>query len=262
MSATEAYLLAAGDGEDWRIYWTADGGRHWALQFTNSDPGAFYDCFSFSGPSAWSAPSSDAVNGLFPVVRTPDGRHWEDIGRRMPPAQPGEAAFAASGTCVATQGKDDAWITTGGGARARVLATSDGGQSWKAYDAPIVHGSATSGGISIAFRDRLHGILGGGDLSVTDAFTDNVARSADGGKTWALVSTRPSRAPSTGWRTSLEWTAPSWRLGRAARRGLPMKAGNGWHSTPSPTTGRWRSRDRERVAGRHGWPHRAVSFHR
>ena len=187
VSATEAYLLAAGNGEDSRIYWTADGGKHWALRFTNRDPGAFYDCFSF-WDRRHGLTMSDAVNGRFPVVRTTDGARWEDIGRRMPPPQPGEAAFAASGTCVTTQGKGDAWITTGGGARARVLATTDGGQSWKAYDAPIVHGTATSGGISIAFRDRLHGILGGGDLSVTDAFTDNVARSADGGKTWALVS--------------------------------------------------------------------------
>lgn len=69
-----------------------------------------------------------------------------------------------------------------------MLVTADGGESWKAYDAPIAHGTATSGGISIAFRDRLHGMLGGGDLSVADSFTDNVARSGDGGKTWTLAS--------------------------------------------------------------------------
>ncbi len=185
-----AYLLAAGPGDQSRIYRTRDGGKHWTLQFLNQDPAAFYDCFAF-----WTRKRaitfSDAVNGRFPAIRTHDGRHWKIIADLLPAAQPGEAAFAASGTCVATQGKDRAWIGTAGAEKARILATTDGGDSWQAYGTPIVQGTASSGVATVAFRDRFHGILAGGDLAAPDAFTDNVASSSDGGKTWELRSRTP-----------------------------------------------------------------------
>ena len=62
----------------------------------------------------------------------------------MPPALPGEFAFAASGTCAATFGKRWAWLGTGGAEEARILATTDEGQTWAAYDTPIVHGTPSS----------------------------------------------------------------------------------------------------------------------
>jgi photosystem II stability/assembly factor-like uncharacterized protein len=189
VNARTAYLLAAGSGTDSRIYKTENGGRSWTLQFKNRDRSAFYDCFAF-----WSSRRgltfSDAVNGRFPAILTTNGRTWRDIGDRMPPAQPGEAAFAASGTCVATQGENRAWIATGAAEKARILATTDGGDTWNAYDTPIVQGTPASGGFSVAFRDRSHGILVGGDLE-NEGTTDNVAVSGDGGKTWRLATPTP-----------------------------------------------------------------------
>jgi photosystem II stability/assembly factor-like uncharacterized protein len=186
ISAREAYLMAAGSGTDSRIYKTTDGGRHWRLQFQNTDPDAFYDCFAFWGRDR-GITTSDAVNGRFPVIRTRDGEHWKDIGGNLPAAQAGEASFAASGTCVAVAGERHAWIGTGGAAQARILATTDGGQTWNAYGTPIVQGTPSAGVITLAFRDTRHGILAGGDLAITDDFTDNVATSDDGGRTWDLA---------------------------------------------------------------------------
>jgi len=190
VSEAVAYLLAAGPGDRSRIYKTEDGGRSWSLQFTNRDTSAFYDCFAF-----WDAgrgfTMSDAVAGRFPVVHTTDGVSWSDIGSRLPPAQTGEGAFAASGTCATTLGESHGWIATGAAARARVLATADGGATWRAYETPIAQGSATSGGTSVAFRDTLNGILGGGDIAAPDAFAANVARSGDGGRTWRLATPTP-----------------------------------------------------------------------
>lgn len=190
VSERVAYLLAAGPGDRSRIYRTRDGGRTWALQFTNPDTSAFYDCFAF-----WSErrgfTMSDAVKGRFPVVRTEDGTTWSDIGHRLPPAQDGEGAFAASGTCTATLGERHGWIATGAAARARVLTTTDGGERWSVAGTPIVQGRPTSGAASIAFRDSLHGILGGGDIAAPDAFADNVAASGDGGRSWRLVARTP-----------------------------------------------------------------------
>jgi photosystem II stability/assembly factor-like uncharacterized protein len=183
-----AYLLSSGEGSDNRIYKTTDGGDTWTLQFqAGSDPRNFYDCFDF-----WSADRgitfADAVDGRFPAIKTTDGRTWRDIGDQLPAAQPGgEAAFAASGTCVATQGGKRAWIATGAGAKARILATTDGGATWNAYDTPIVQGTPSSGGFSVAFRDPFRGILGGGELDPDPDLPQgpNVAVSRDGGKSWS-----------------------------------------------------------------------------
>jgi photosystem II stability/assembly factor-like uncharacterized protein len=190
VSEKVAYLLASGQGAASRIYKTEDGGKTWTLQFQNEDPNGFYDCFAFWSPRR-GVTMADSVNGRFPVIRTRDGVNWEDIGDRLPPAQDGEAAFAASGTCITTQGEKRAWIGTGGAAKARVIATTDGGYTWTPYDTPIIQGTPTSGVISIDFRDRRHGILGGGELLTATEFADNVARSSDGGKTWKLAS-RPT----------------------------------------------------------------------
>ncbi|MDQ6884647.1 MAG: hypothetical protein M3077_10500 [Candidatus Dormibacteraeota bacterium] len=182
VSATTAYLLASGQGTDSRIYKTVNGGRTWTLQFTApNDPNYFYDCFAFWNPRR-GITMGDGVNGRFPVLRTTDGTTWHDIGNKLPPAQPNEGAFAASGTCVATQGSRRAWIGT---TSARILATTDGGNSWASYATPLTSGSGTSGVFSVAFRDGAHGIVGGGDFVATTPA--EAARSNNGGKTWQLT---------------------------------------------------------------------------
>ena len=191
VSARVAYLLAAGPGTASRIYKTEDGGETWSNQFTSQDPAAFYDCFAFWG-STRGVVFSDAVNGRFPALRTTDGRTWEDIGDRLPPAQGGEGAFAASGTCVATQGEQQGWIVTAAAPKSRVLRTTDGGETWNAAATPIVQGPPSAGGATIAFRDPTHGILAGGDLEATTTLpTNNVAVTADGGATWEPASSTP-----------------------------------------------------------------------
>jgi photosystem II stability/assembly factor-like uncharacterized protein len=185
-----AYLMSAGNGPASRIYHTADGGRTWTRQFTNTDSLAFYDCFAFWGRDRAIA-MSDGVRGVFPVLRTTDGKTWTNIGNNLPAAGEGEGAFAASGTCVATQGNQLGWIATGAGPAARVLATTDGGNTWAAYATPIIQGHSSAGAFTIAFRDAQHGFLGGGSLNPADSLADNVATSSDGGRTWTLRTRSP-----------------------------------------------------------------------
>lgn len=185
-----AYLQSIGDNPtDFRIYKTVDGGRNWTMEFQNQLTGAFYDCFAFWTP--WRGIShSDSVNGVFPDIRTKDGKNWEDISGNMPPALPGEFSFASSGTCVATQGSRNAWIATGGATTARILATRDGANTWNAYDTPLVS-SPSAGAFTVAFRDPWHGIVGGGDLDPGDPNNAATAISHDGGQSWTLTNAPP-----------------------------------------------------------------------
>jgi photosystem II stability/assembly factor-like uncharacterized protein len=185
-----AYLLSIGNGTNSRIYKTTDSGATWTLQFQNQNADAFYDCFAFWTPKR-GITQSDSVNGRFPVIRTTDGTIWEDIGNNLPPALAGESSFASSGTCIAAQGKNNAWIVTGGASRSRVLVTKDGGDTWTAYDSPL-RGSPSAGIFSVAFRDAWHGIIGGGDLDPLASPFAQTATSSDGGKTWTITNEQPN----------------------------------------------------------------------
>ena len=191
-SAKVAYLMSigtSGDPGDFRIYKTEDGGATWTLQFQNQLTGAFYECFAFWTPERGIA-QSDSVNGVFPTLRTTDGTTWQDISGNMPPALPGEGSFAASGTCVAEQGGQNAWVATGASSIARILATRDGGDTWNAYDTPLVTGPS-AGAFTVAFRNPWNGIVGGGDLDPGDPNSAYTAISSDGGVTWTLTNPPP-----------------------------------------------------------------------
>jgi photosystem II stability/assembly factor-like uncharacterized protein len=180
--------MSIGDNTgDFRIYKTEDGGTHWRIKFQNKTVNAFYDCFAFWTPDRGVA-HSDSVNGVFPDIRTTNGTTWHSIAGNMPPALAGEASFSSSGTCITTLGWQDAWITTGGASGARILATRDGGDTWNAYDTPLVS-NANAGGFSVAFRDPWHGIVGGGDL--TSNTSAQAATSDNGGQTWRLTNKPP-----------------------------------------------------------------------
>ncbi|MGH9643328.1 MAG: hypothetical protein ACRD3Q_13010 [Terriglobales bacterium] len=190
VSATTAYLLSIGNATgDFRIYKTEDAGATWTMEFKNQLSGAFYDCFAFWSPTRGIA-HSDSVNAVFPDIRTEDGTTWQSIADNMPPALSGESSFAASDTCVATQGQNNAWIGTGGASIARILATTDGGDTWNAYDTPLVS-SPSAGVFTVDFRDALNGITGGGDLDPSDPDNARTAISSDGGQTWTLTTAPP-----------------------------------------------------------------------
>lgn len=184
--ARHAVALTIGEGTASRIYVTADGGRHWTLGFANTEPTAFYDCTAFYDRRHGLA-MSDPVDGRFRILSTSDGGyHWRVLpASGMPPAQDGEAGFAASGTCLVTVGHT-AYLASGGGAHARVYRSDDGGRHWR-YADTAVPSSPSAGIFSLAFRDRRHGIAIGGDYLDPDAAPGALARTRDGGRNWATV---------------------------------------------------------------------------
>jgi photosystem II stability/assembly factor-like uncharacterized protein len=185
-----AWAMSSGDADKGqaRIYRTRDGGRHWTRVFSDTTKGVFLDALGF-----WDARHgiaiSDPVDGKLFLVTTSDGGDtWHRVPRdRLPPVLQGEAAFAASGTCLTVLGKSHVWIATGGGARARVFHSSDRGRTWSVADTPVRAGSASSGAFSVAFRDALHGVVVGGDYQQAHGAWPNVALTSDGGRTWRLA---------------------------------------------------------------------------
>lgn len=194
LGAETVLLMSAGTAGAARIYRSADGGTAWTLVHTNPDAQGFYDAIAF-----WNADHGlllgDPVDGRFVVRLTDDGgRSWTaPPADGMPPALPGEGAFAASGTCLfALKGGSDGWFVTGGAKTSRVFHTSDRGRTWIAAETPVPAGNASSGLFSVAFLDGRRGFTAGGDYKQPGLTALNGARTEDGGKSWTPAPISPS----------------------------------------------------------------------
>lgn len=226
--AKTAYLLSIGPGESSKIYKTTDGGENWSLQFTNQNPKAFFDAIAFWDVNNGLA-VSDPVDGRFVIIRTSDGgKTWTPIApENMPAALEGEGAFAASGTCLITQGKSNAWFATGGASTARVFRSADKGKTWFVTSTPIKTGNAASGIFSIAFKDATTGIVVGGDYQKEKEASDQIAISHDGGRNWSLI----KDSGLTAFRSAVTWIGRS-ALIAAGPSGTDISADDGmsWKS--------------------------------
>jgi len=191
--ADTAYILSIGNGESSRIYKTTDGGATWKEQFRNKNEKAFFDAIACLGRNSCVA-MSDPVDGHFLLLSTASGgSKWEEERNRMPDAKDGEAAFAASGTCLIAQEMRERphlrIFLVSGGTEARVfrgLSTIDSGLFWQVVDTPVTRGTAGSGIFSVAMLDDKNGIIVGGNYEKPNEAKDNLALTTDGGKNWKL----------------------------------------------------------------------------
>ena len=157
------------------------------MLYVNQDPKGFLDAIAF-----WDADHGlalgDPVDGRFVILTTDDGgKTWKPIPPEgMPPALPGEGAFAASGTCLVVQGDGHAWFATGGAKVSRVFRSTDRGRTWTAHETPVMAGTPSSGIFSLAFQDADHGVAVGGDYKEPGRAGNVVALTSDGGRTWRL----------------------------------------------------------------------------
>jgi photosystem II stability/assembly factor-like uncharacterized protein len=279
--ARHAVVLSVGSGSDSRIYRTSDGGATWQRSFTNPEPSAFYDCLAFWDRRHGLA-LSDPVGGRFRLLRTNDaGRSWSVVDPAgMPSAQPGEFAFAASGTCLVAAGRSDAWIASGGGATSRVYRSHDRGRTWSVTATPVR--STPAGGIfSLAVRGpRGHTHFGrprardlvavGGDFTAPTVGTDASARSRDGGRTWVAGGALGGYRSGAAWlprrhrgdHDARAWRPRTGRVGSVVAVGptgtdLSTDAGRTWRTVDSGSLdsvacardgGCWGSGERGRVA--------------
>jgi photosystem II stability/assembly factor-like uncharacterized protein len=190
--ANTAYILSIGNGDASRIYMTTDGGNTWRLQFKNKDEKAFFDAMACWARNDCIA-MSDPVDGSFLITQSVyvvtsrrfPGTIWTPTRNiSTPKAAEGEAAFAASGTCLIVNGKNDVYLVSGG-SNARVFRSSDRGSTWSVADTPMPKGTPGSGIFSIAMFGEKIGVIVGGNYEKPDEAVNNLAFTRDGGKTWA-----------------------------------------------------------------------------
>jgi len=181
-----AYILSIGNGESSRISKTTDGGKTWNEQFRNKNEKAFFDAMACWDKNNCIA-ISDPVDKKFVLIETKNGgANWTPIDTsKMPEAKDGEAAFAASGTCLITQGKNNAFLVTGG-SDARVFKSTNRGKTWLVYDTPMMKGTPGSGIFSIAMKSSRYGIIVGGNYEKPDNDLATFALTIDGGMTWQV----------------------------------------------------------------------------
>jgi len=134
--ANIAYILSIGNDDTSRIYKTVDGGATWKQQFTNDSKDAFYDAIACWDKNNCLA-MSDPVGGHYVLISTTDGGEtWKPVvSNKMAGTVDGEAAFAASGTCLIATGKTTAFLVSGGDA-ARVFRSADRGVTWTVANSP------------------------------------------------------------------------------------------------------------------------------
>jgi photosystem II stability/assembly factor-like uncharacterized protein len=191
-------LVAHAAATSGRIWRTTDGGRTWALMYEAVDSSVFLDAIEFFDDQHGLA-LGDPISGRFLLLVTDDGgTTWrEAVEASRPIARPGEAAFAASGTSVASWGGRLALIGSGGSV-ARVFRTTDVGQHWTEVSTSMASGSPSQGIFSVALADSLWGVAVGGDYQHPDSVRGNAVLTQDGGRSW-----RSADSPPHGYRSGV-----------------------------------------------------------
>ena len=134
--ADTAVALSIGPGEASRVYRTQDGGKTWALTLENDDERAFFDCMAFEGDKGWML--GDPVDGHYQIRTTTDGGRTWALQPTGPEALKDEAAFAASGTCIARTPWGET-LAVGGGAASRAHLGDSGGKLWFPHATQMPH---------------------------------------------------------------------------------------------------------------------------
>ena len=183
------HLVAMVAGQPARVYRSMDGGSSWRITHEDPRKDAFFDAMAFAGD--YGVMFGDAIDGQFCLLETWDaGCTWRDRSSELlPEPMPGEAAFAASGTCLVVADIDEpAFLLVTGGGPSRGLVFGPGLCSFEAkpYWAkamPMQTGSSSKGAFSAACRGAVM-VAVGGDYQDPPTGKGTVSVSLDFGESW------------------------------------------------------------------------------
>ncbi len=211
--ANEAMVMAAGPGEQSRLYRTTDGCKSWKQELVNEEKDGFWDAMVFqNGKSSYADAANtgiligDPVWGHFDTLILTAKREWS-VEKNACAAREGESAFAASNSSAFVFGSRRYVIGTGGKGGPRVLlspllAYGDASKPCLAVSVPLAAGNDSSGVFSLYFRDAKHGVAVGGDYKQPNNSSGTAAWTNDGGRHWTAASKSPH-----GYRSSMAWDA-------------------------------------------------------
>ncbi|WP_114940468.1 WD40/YVTN/BNR-like repeat-containing protein [Mucilaginibacter endophyticus] len=165
----EAVIMSAGSPSF--ILKTIDGGKTWQEKYKKTDTTYFLDAMDFAD-KLHGYILGDPINNKFLLLETKDGGETWSEANNPPNALAGEAAFAASGTCLRVSDKGAIYIVSGG-KRARLISLKPNANSWQYSNLPITHGQSSEGAFSLSIGQN-QGIVVGGDYA-QDKKTDSAA---------------------------------------------------------------------------------------
>jgi len=246
-SDKEAVIMSSGTPA--LVLKTVDGGVNWQVKYQNTDASYFFDAMDFDSRKH-GAVLGDPIKGKFMLMETNNGGETWTPYKNPPDALSGEAAFAASGTCLRIV-KGVIGIASGG-TNARFIYFNITLNSWQYDPLPIVHHKSSQGSFSFA-KGRDQCLFVGGDYA-SDKKTDSVAAIAlprldatliyspiktgpsgfqscveyISGNTFLSTGTPGSNITTDGGKTWTKIDDASYNVCRKAKRGkLVLLAGNG-----------------------------------
>ncbi|TRX37268.1 oxidoreductase [Flavobacterium sp. ZT3R18] len=186
IAKTSKFIYALNVANPALLYQISKDGKEVQLVYQENNKKVFYDSMQFWNDKEGIA-VGDPIDDCLSVIVTRDGGNsWDKIpNSKLPKVFEGEAHFAASNTNVVIKG-NDTWIVSGG-KKSRVFYSSDKGNSWEAYETPIVQGKQMTGIFTADFYDKKNGFIAGGNYEVLNQNFENKAITNDGGKTWQLI---------------------------------------------------------------------------
>jgi photosystem II stability/assembly factor-like uncharacterized protein len=187
-SSKDAIIMSSGTPA--LILKTTDGGETWHEKYRNTDSAYFFDAMDFDG-AKHGLVLGDPIKGKFVLMETTNGGETWHPFKNPPNALPGEAAFAASGTCLRfTNG----FITiVSGGSASHVTWLTKASGDWLEAKLPFSKQQPSQGAFSVAqYKSSM--IFVGGDYA-NDKRTDSIAAYVS---TWgyATVISLPESGPN------------------------------------------------------------------
>jgi photosystem II stability/assembly factor-like uncharacterized protein len=197
-SAKGAIIMSSGTPA--LILKTTDGGVNWQVKYRNTDTAYFLDAMDFADKQHGYV-LGDPINSRFVLLETKDGGETWNPFKYPPNALPGEAAFAASGTCLRVDA-DGITIVTGGSHSRRLVYDKSIPSLWTTSNLLLVQGKPSQGAFSLANGGC--NIVVGGDYQ-KDHLTDSVAEYWCYNGTYAGGPALLSKTPPAGFQSCVEF---------------------------------------------------------